>query len=572
MENLGISKIFSQIAELLELKGKNPFKIKAYQRAAQSIESLSKNINDLYDSGGLKALEEIPGVGKSIAEHIEELIKHGKITKYKELLKEFPPDFIKLLEIPGLGPKTAMLLHKKFKISSPAQLEAAIKNGILKDIPGFKEKKIENIKKGIELKKKAHGRFLISEATEYAEALLKELKDVEEIDDIMVAGSLRRGQETIGDIDILVISKKPEKIIDKFTKLTLVDRVLARGETKSSVIMKNGMQADLRVVPKKSFGAAAHYFTGSKGHNIHIRQLAQEKGWKINEYGIFDKKGKQIGGETEEDMFTKFGFDFIPPELREMRGEFETAKEGKLPKLIELKDIRGDLHMHTKTSDGSNTIEEMAVAAKKIGYEYIAITDHSVSTRVAGGLTSIEALAQIKEIKDAAKHIHGIHILAGVECDIKPDGSMDYKDEILKQFDFVIASVHSNFKMQKDKITERIIKAVNNPYVKVLGHPSGRLIGERAPYDVDMEEVLKACKKTGTAVEINSYPNRLDLTDIWCMRAKKLGVKMIISTDSHRTGHLHLMKYGVLVARRGWLEKQDILNTLPYEKFIKALK
>jgi DNA polymerase (family 10) len=578
MENTDFAKIFYDVAKLLELKQENVFKIRAYQRAATNVENLSHSLETLYKEGnasqkdgGLKALEEIPGIGKNIAGHIEEIIKTKTFKEYEQLKKSFPKGFVELSQLPGLGPKTALKLYKELKIDSVEKLKKAALSGELRKLSGFGSKKEENVLKGIELKKKHLGRFLLNNAEAHAEYLLEHLNKLPEVEMILPCGSLRRGQETVGDLDILVVSKKPQIIMDSFVKLPAVRRVLAHGETKSSVILENGMQADLRVVEANSFGAAAHYFTGSKQHNIHIRQLAQKKGWKVNEYGIFDKNDKQIGGATEEDMFEKFGLQYIPPELREMRGEFEAAAKGEIPKLVERKDIKGDLHMHTRSSDGQNTIEEMAEAAKKLGYEYIAITDHTISTRIAGGLSEKEALKHIKEIHEANEKIKGIRILSGAEVDIKNDGSLDYSDEILRQFDWLIASIHANFKMPKDLMTARIIKAMENPYVCALGHPTGRLIGQREAYEVDMEAVLQACKKHKKAIEINSFPDRLDLTDIWCKRAKELGVKIIINTDSHQADQLELIKYGILTARRGWLAKEDVLNTLPLEKFLKAI-
>lgn len=570
MENQDIAKIFLGIAELLELKEDNPFKIRAYQKAARNIEGLPENLEDIYQKGGLRTLENIPGIGKSIAAHIEELIKKGKIQKYESLIKGFPRGFMELTQTPGLGPKTTLLLYKKLKIDSLAKLEKAARAGKLRDLPGMGAKKEGNILRGIELKKKSQGRFLIDDAASHAELIVEELSKLKEVKNILPCGSLRRGQETIGDLDILITSEEPKPIMDAFVKLRFVKNVLAHGETKSSVVLNNGMQADLRVVEPKSFGAAAHYFTGCKAHNIHLRQIAQKKGWKVSEYGIFNKAGKQIGGATEEEMFSMFGLQFIPPELREMRGEFEAAAKEEIPKLVELKDIRGDLHMHTRASDGENTIEEMAEAAKKLGYEYILIADHTRSTRVARGLDEKQMLAHLQAIRQAK--VPGITILAGAEVDIRTDGSLDYSDELLKQLDLVVASVHSSFKMPGEKMTERIIRALANKYVHIFAHPTGRLIGEREAYAVDLERVLEAANKYNVAVEINAHPKRLDLTDVYCKRAKELGVKLVISTDAHSTDQLDLMKYGVMTARRGWLEKRNLLNTLPLNKLLLELK
>jgi DNA polymerase (family 10) len=569
VENQEFSKIFYEMAELLELGEENPFRIRAYQKAAQNIESLSEDLASTYKKGGIKALENIPGIGKGIAEHIEELIKTGKLKSHENLLKKFPKSLLEMMSVSGIGPKTSILLFKKLKIDSIKKLEDAAKTGKLEKLPGIRAKKIANILSGIELKKRHVGRFSIGDALPLAESIIKELKELKEVDQIIPCGSLRRGQETIGDIDILVTSKKPSIIMDKFIKLPQVDRVLAKGGTRSAVILRNGMQADIRVVDPKSFGAAVHYFTGSKQHNIQIRELGIKKGLKINEYGVF-KKENLIGGEKENDVFKALGLPYIPPEIRTGSGEIEAAQNNSLPQLIELKDIKGDLHMHTIATDGSNTIDEMAAAAKKLGYEYIAITDHSLSTRVAGGLTKVELLAHIKKIEKANSR-SPIKILKGSEVDILPDGSLDYPDEILKQLDIVFASVHSNFKMSKPEMTKRMIKALKNKYVHVLSHPTGRLIGEREGYEVDLDEILKAARDNGTFIELNAHPLRLDLDDVHCRRAKELGIKIVITTDAHSSTQLELMKYGVITARRGWLEPEDILNCLPYRELMKRL-
>jgi len=571
IDNHEFGRIFWQIAEFLELKEDNPFKIRAYRKAAGVIESLSKTIEELYQAGGIKSLMTIPGIGQHIAEKIEEQIKTGKVSALVKLSKSFPKGFLELAEIQGMGPKTALLLNKKLNINTIEKLEKAAKSGKLASLPGFGKKKEENILRGIELKKKSHGRFLLDDATAHAELIVEELKKLKEIKNILPCGSLRRGKETIGDIDILVISNKPAKVMDKFTKLAAVKDILAKGPTKSSVILRNNMQADLRVVDEKSFGSAAHYFTGSKQHNIAIRQIAQKKGWKVSEYGVF-KGQKQIAGKTEEEIYKKFGYQYIPPELRESQGEFKAAAEGKIPKLIELKDIKGDLHMHTKASDGANSIEQMAQAAKKLGYEYIAITDHTQSTRIAGGLNEKEVLQNIKKVKEANKKIKGIEILAGAEVDILPDGQLDYSDEILKQMDIVLVAVHSRFKMPKAEMTQRIIKALANKYVKILTHPTGRLLNEREAYEIDMEAVLKAAKKNNVIIEVNAHPKRLDLTDVNCRRAKELGVKVVINTDAHSVDQLDLMKYGVITARRGWLEAKNVVNTSSLKKLKSILK
>jgi DNA polymerase (family 10) len=570
LENQEFAKIFFEMAELLELGENNPFRIRAYQNAARNIENLSENLESIYKSGELTALENVPGIGKGIAEHIEELIKTGKLKPHEDLLKKFPKSLLELIAVPGIGPKTVILMNKKLKINSIEKLEKAAKDGRLGKLPGIRVKKIQNILSGIAMKKRNIGRFSIGDALPYAETIVASLKKLKEVDRIVPCGSLRRAKETIGDIDILVTSKKPGRIMDAFVNLPQVDSVLSKGGTKSSVILKNGMQADVRVVEPESFGAAVYYFTGSKQNNIQIREMAAKKGLKINEYGIY-KGSKKVGGAEENDIFKALGLSYIPPEIREAQGEIEAAQKGRIPRLIELKDIKGDLHLHTKATDGSNTIEEMAAAAKKMGYEYIAITDHTKSTRVAGGLTEKEALAHLKKIDRANKKISGIKVIRGMEVDILPDGKLDYPDALLKEIDIVFASIHSNFKMRRNEMTKRIISAMKNKYVHVLSHPTGRLIGQREAYEIDLDAVLNAAKDTGTFIELNGNPIRLDLDDIHCRKAKDLGILIVISTDSHAASQLDLMRYGVLTARRGWLEKENVLNTLPYEKLIKTL-
>ncbi|MBU0573440.1 MAG: DNA polymerase/3'-5' exonuclease PolX [Candidatus Margulisiibacteriota bacterium] len=568
MENSEIARIFLEISELLELKGENTFKIRAYQKAARSIEGLSLDLDQVYKEGGIKALKEIPGIGESLAEKIEEKITTGKVKKHQQLIRRFSPGFIELMDIPGLGPKTAMKLFKEEKINSIAKLKKAIKSGKIKDLPGIKDKKVQNISAGIKLKEKAKGRFLISEATEYAAAIVKKLEKMGPVKKIVPAGSLRRQKETIGDLDILVTSEKAEKITAGFADLALVSRVLAKGPTRSSAILKNNMQCDLRVVKPSEYGAALHYFTGSQQHAIAIRQLARTMGLKVSEYGVFKGK-KRIAGRTEEEVFGALGLKYIPPELRENRGELEAAQNGKLPILVELEDIRGDLHCHSDRSDGSNTIAEMAAAGREMGYEYMAITDHSVSTRIAGGQTEKEFLKEMSAIEKL--RTKGIKILKGVEVDILPDGSLDFRDFVLKEADVVIAAIHSRFKMSKKDMTKRILSAMDNKYVNIIAHPTGRLINERAPYEIDMEEIFRVAAQTGTFMELNSHPSRLDLNDTHCRQAARHKILVSINTDSHNIGGLANIRFGVSTARRGWLEKKDVLNSLPYAGLLKKL-
>ncbi|HTY13173.1 MAG TPA: DNA polymerase/3'-5' exonuclease PolX [Candidatus Omnitrophota bacterium] len=571
MENADLAKIFYETAELSELKGDNVFKVRAYENAARNLEALSKNVEDIYRSGGVKALTEIPGIGQSIAEHIEEIVKKGTFKKYRDLKAEFPKDFIKMIEVPGIGPKTAMTLLKELKIDSIGKLEKAIKAGALEKLRGMGKKKEANILKGIELKKRSVGRFLLPDAIARANAIVDHLNKLKEVEKLVPAGSLRRWQETIGDIDILVISGSPEKVMAAFTSFSEVDRVLAKGPTKSSVLLKNGMQADVRVVEPRCFGAALAYFTGNKQHNILMRERAIKMGYKLSEYGLF-KKEKFVCGRTEEELFRCLKLDYIPPELRQGTDEIELAEKGRLPRLIELSDIKGDLQMHSTWSDGNNRIEEMAAYGKKLGYDYIAITDHSQAVRVAGGMDEKQAAKQLKEIDRINGKLKGIMVLKGIEVDILGDGKLDLPDSILREMDVVVAAVHSRFKMPKKEMTDRIIAAFNNKYVNLLSHPTGRVIGKRDPYEVDMERIIKEAKATGTFLEINAYPERLDLNDIHTRMAKEAKVMLSIDTDSHLDRQLENMVYGVETARRGGIEAKDAINTRPLPQLLKLLK
>ena len=568
MENKEVAEIFRQVAEILEIQGENPFRIRAYLKAAQNTESLSRDIAEIAEKD---ELESIPGIGKDLAGKIKEIVKTGKLKFLQQLQESIPEGLTILMSVPGLGPKTAKLLYDKLKIKNINQLERAARAHKISVLPGIKEKTEENILRGIALTKKAKERMPLAEAFFIAEKITAVLKKLKEVEQIEVAGSLRRRKETVRDIDILATSSHPEKIMDVFTKLDEVKEVLAKGSTKSSVLTKSGIQVDLRVVQPKSFGAALLYFTGSKQHNIKLRQLAMKKGLKINEYGVFRKK-KWLAGKKEEDIFNKFNLGFIEPELREDRGEIEAAMKGKLPKIADLKSIKGDLHVHSKWSDGSASIEDIARAAQARGYLYVAICDHSQSIKIAGGLSTERLKKQIDLIHKLNKKFKNFRILAGSEVDIKSDGSLDYPDKMLKELDIVIAAIHTGFKQSQQQLTERMTKAMQNKYVNIIAHPSGRLIGQREPYALDMEKVLKKAKETGTCMEINAFPERLDLTDINCRRAKELGVKMAISTDAHRLQHLDFMYFGVSVARRGWLEKKDLINTSTLDKLLKLIR
>jgi DNA polymerase (family 10) len=569
MKNQQIAKVFNEIAELLELKGENVFRIRAYRRAAQNLDGLSKNVSTLTDED----LAAIPGIGKDLIGKIHEYLDKGIVAKHEELKKEIPAGVLDLLRIPGLGPKKAKQFFDTLKIKSVDDLEAAIKAGKLEGMPGIQKKTEENILKGIELIKRRTERTPLGRVLPLAEDIIRRMKDGAPVNRIEVAGSIRRMKETVKDIDILTTSKKPAEVMDAFVKLPQVSRVLAQGPTKSSIVTDEGIQVDIRVVDEDSFGAALQYFTGSKQHNIRLREMAVRAGLKLNEYGVFKEPGeKKIGGKTEEEMYKALKLPFIPPELREDQGEIETAMEGKLPDLVALDDIKGDLHVHTKWSDGSHDLDTVVAAARKKGYAYIAITDHTKGLGVAHGLDEKRLADEIKLIDEANGKYAGFKVLKGTEIDIRADGRLDLPDEALVGLDIVVASIHSGFKQTEEQITKRILAAIRNPYVNVIAHPTGRLIGERDAYAIDIQAVLREAARNGVAMEVNAYPLRLDLNDMHVKLAKQYGVPLVICTDMHVTSQFDFMAYGVAVARRGWAEKKEVLNTLPYEKLLERLK
>lgn len=569
MKNKEIANIFNEIADLLEIKGDNRFRIRAYRRAAQNIEGLAKDVAELTKED----LIEIPGIGKDLAEKIEEYLKTGRIKSHEDLKKEVPEGLSVLLTVPSLGPKTAKLLYEKLKVKNIDQLETLAKKHKLAGLPGIKEKTEENILKGIEMLKRGKERHPLGMVLPIANDIADKLGKDPSVKKISVAGSLRRMKETVRDIDILVISSNPHDVMKTFVNLPGVKEVLMHGPTKSSIVTNEGIQVDLRVVEDESFGAALAYFTGSKEHNIRLREMAVKKGLKINEYGVFrEKDDKKLGGKDEEDVYRILRLPFIPPEIREDRGEIEAGLNGKIPKLIDMKDIKGDLHVHTKMSDGSHTLDELIEAARSKGYEYIAVTDHSKGLGVARGLSEERLMEEKKEIEAINKKLRGFKLLIGIEVDIRSDCRMDFSDDVLSKMDIVVASIHSGFKQSREQLTRRLVSAMKNPYVSVIAHPTGRLIGERDPYDIDMDTILKTAKETGTALEINAYPLRLDLNDIYVKNAKELGIKFAISTDTHVVSQFEYMYYGVSIARRGWLEKKDVLNTLSYDQLLKELR
>ena len=565
MKNKELADLFEKMADILEFKGENPFKISAYRKASRIIGDLTQDIEEIAEQGELK---NIPGIGEGMAQKVVEYLKTGKISRFEEVKKGVPDELIAIMDIPGMGPKTLALIHKERGINNLSQLEKAVEDSSLTDLPGMGEKKIENIKRGIQLLKQSKGRMNLGVAFPVAKRIVETLRQKTGSKKIEWAGSLRRMKENIGDIDILATGLDKEKIIQAFIHLPEVKEVLASGETKASVIVERGTQIDLRVVEEDSYGAALQYFTGSKGHNIHLRGIAKAKGIKINEYGVFKGK-KKIGGKEEKDVYRSLGMDWIEPELREDRGEIEAAQNGRLPKLVQESEIKGDLHVHSKWSDGTSSIEEIARAAQKRGYRYVAICDHSKSLKIAHGLDESRLMKQIEEIDRVNEELEGFQILKGTEVDILADGKIDLPEKILEKLDIAVAAIHSGFKQDRGKMTKRIIRALENPYIHILAHPSGRLLGARDPYEVEIEEVMEAAKKYGKALEINAYFERLDLDDIHCRKAKEMGIRVAIGTDSHHLDQMWMISLGVAVARRGWLEPKDVLNTLSLKEILK---
>ena len=569
MRNPEVARIFNEIADILEIKGENPFRIRAYRRAARNIDGLTRDVAGMQE----KELLKIPGIGPDLAEKIREYVTTGRLEFYEELKKQAPPGLADILSVPGLGPKTAMLLFEKLKIKSIDDLQRYAEEGRLKGLPGIKQRTEENILRGIAMIRRHSGRFPIGRVLPVAEDIMSELRKKSPVRELVAAGSLRRWKDTIKDIDILSTSGDPQKVMDVFVHLPLAREVLMKGQTKSSIVTGEGIQVDLRVVSEDSFGSALAYFTGSRAHNIRIRELAVKKGLKINEYGIFDvRTGKKLGGRHESDVFRILGLPFIPPEIREDAGEIEAALENRLPRLVDIEDIRGDLHVHSNYSDGSHSLEELARIAEKRGYEYIAVTDHSKGLGVARGMSTEQILQQNREIKDFNRRSGGIRLFSGVEVDIRSDGTLDYPDGILEKLDMVVASIHSGFRQSRRQLTGRLVSAMKNPYVTIIAHPTGRLIGERDAYDIDMDEVLKTARQTGTVMEINAHPLRLDLNDIYIKKAVETGICMAVNTDAHIDYQFGFMNYGVRTARRGWLEKKDVLNTLDRKTLMKHIR
>ncbi len=573
MRNKEVAEALYEISELLILKNENVFKVRAYERASEIVASLPEPIEFIADKN---TLTDIPGIGESIAEKIREYLKTGNIPFLQELKTGFPEGLFEIMKLQGMGPKKARALFDKLKVKDLESLKKAAEAGKIRDLSGFGKKSEDNILKGISLREKYAGRILLNEALGISREVIFVLSKLKIVSNISQAGSLRRFRETIGDIDILCSTEKGKagEVVERFTKLPQAARVIGAGPTKASIITGGGLQIDLRVVDDSSYGSALVYFTGSKEHNINLRGLARDMGLTVNEYGVFKTSDlkKPLASKTEEDVYKVLGLDYIPPELRENRGEIEAAKHGTLPHLLETSHIKGDTHTHSNYSDGADTLEVIADKARARGYEWIVVTDHSQSLKVAGGLTITDLKRKMKEIRRVNSNISGFYMLCGTEADILSDGSIDYPDEILKELDFVIASIHTGFNQSESLLTNRIIKAIENPNVDCIGHPTGRLLNEREPYALNMDKIIAAAKINNKLLEIDSFPDRLDLNDIYCRKAKDMGVKISIGSDAHSVEHLAYMELGVSVARRGWLEKDDVINTLSYDKLSKYLK
>ncbi len=582
MDNEEVAAVFNQIADILEIRGENPFRVRSYRNAAAAIEGLAVSLDAIFRKNP-NELETIPGIGKSLHEKIEELLTTGRLSYHEKLLKETPAGLLEELKVSGLGPKKVKRLYQELGIASVEELYDAAKGGKLSRLDGFGKRSEEKILKALDnykVLKKSSSRFYISVALDKALAVISHLKKHKGVSLVEYAGSLRRWKETIGDVDLLAVCKESarhEDVMEHFVAFKGISEIISRGTTKSSVKLKGGMQLDLRLIEEGSFGAAMQYFTGSKEHNVEIRTRAKKKGLKVSEYGVFDEKtGKTVAAKSEEDVYGSLGLEWITPELRENSGEIEASEAGRLPGLVAERDIRGDLHCHTSYSDGSDSVEELAAAAIDFGYEYIAITDHSKAVGVARGLDEKRLLDQLDEIdainRRLGKKGQSFRLIKGAEVDIKADGSLDYSPEVLERLELVVGAVHSGFDMERGAMTERIIRAMESGYLNILAHPTGRLINVRRPYELDIEQVVLAARKYGVLLEVNSHPERLDLKDSHCRLARDSGVMLAISTDLHAKDQLDNVSYGVHTARRGWVEKKDVLNTRPLKELMRLLK
>ena len=577
MDNKSIAGILYETADLLEVDGQDSFRIRSYRNAAEAIEGLPQQITDLIEDP--KQVLAVPGIGKGMLNNLKEMLHEGKLSLHAEMLKKYRPSMLELLRVQGLGPKTVALIWSAYQVCDLEGVEKLAREGKIRELPRMGEKHEQKILKAIEDYRRIAGRFLLNVGEVQAEKIIEHLRNYPGVEKATPAGSLRRGRETVGDLDILVTGPaccddtEREKLIEHIIKLPGLMEIIARGENKVSFRLRGGMQVDVRFLPPESFGAAMQYFTGSKGHNVALRQRALKMGYTLNEYSLAKLDEQQVvAGNSEEQIYAALKLDYIPPEMRENCGEIDAAEKHALPKLISVQDLQGDVHMHTIETDGRNTIVEMAEAARERGYKYMAITDHSKNLAFANGLDDARAVEHIKRIRATAEKTDGIRIFAGIEVDILADGSLDLSDSVLEQMDLVIASVHSHFNQSAEEMTTRLLKAIENPNVSIIGHPTGRILLRRDAYAYDMDAVLQAAARNKVAMELNAYPDRLDLCDRHLRMAKQHGVKIVINTDSHHTSHMEKIRYGVLQARRAWLTASDVLNTLPVEKFAQAMK
>ena len=567
--NEKVARVLYEMGEILTIKG-DRFRSRAFNMAAQRLTALTEDVQIIADRD---ELEEIPGVGKSIAGIIAEVLETGGSQALEELKESLPAGVRDLMELEGVGPRNAIKFHDQLGVTSIEDLEKAAKNQKIRVLKGFGARSEENILKSIQEHRLMQGRFLLGAVLPVIDGILNWMSESDAVLQVEVAGSARRRKETVGDLDVLASSEEPDRVVDRFVSMPPILRVLSRGSTKSTVVLERNLQVDLRVIKPDEYGAALQYFTGSKEHNVKIRTISVKKGYKLNEYGLYEREtDRKVAGKEEGEIYRILGLEPMPPELRENRGEIEVAMEGKLPNLVEYGDVKGDLHVHTKWSDGSATIKEMAVAAQKHGWEYIAICDHSKSLGIARGLNEDELRSQMAEIERVNRELDGITVLRGSECDIKRDGSLDLSNDVLKDLDFMVASIHSGFKASREEMTERLVKAMHNEYVSTIGHPTGRLLQKRPGYQLDFERVFEVAAEQGVMMEICAYPDRLDLDDVNCRAAMERGVKLSFGTDSHATSHFDFMQMGVSVARRGWLEKDDVINTSSLKELRKTLK
>jgi DNA polymerase (family 10) len=569
MKNIQLSWIFSEIADILEIKSDNPFKVKAYRKAAHTLYNLPFSLELLNEK---KKLKQLSGIGSAIADKIMEYMETGEIMFHQKLKTEIPVELIRLLKIPGLGPKKIQVIRERLAINNVDDLYHAAKARKIRELPGMSAKTELNILKGIEMISERRSKTPLGTVLPFAEAIVSVLKKVDGVQKVEISGSIRRLKEEVKDIDILAVTTKPKELLEVFFKIPWITEVMASGETKASVLLDIGIQVDLRIIPPKSFPAALQYFTGSKEHNVKLRGIAKSRGLKLNEYGIFKEDGKCVPVKTEQDIYDILGLNYIIPELREDRGEIEASANNCLPKIIDKKDVKGDLHLHTCWSDGGSTIQELADKARSLGYEYMAVTDHSKSLTIARGIDENKLKQQRAEIDELNKNFDDFKILAGIEMDILRDARLDFDDNVLKDLDIVIASIHSGFRQDRDQITERILNAIKNENVDIIAHPTGRMLSKRNPYAVDIDQIFEAAAKTGTVLEINSSPDRLDLNDVLARKAKECGIKLAINTDAHEAPDMEKIRFGVGVARRAWLEKDDIINCMDYDSLIKFLK